>query len=311
MAQYNDLIGAGDVPIPVEEAASVITDATQDSTVLLRSRNQPMSTKTYKQPVLATLPEAYWVNGDTGLKQTTKATFEMPIMTAEELATIAVVPDAIFDDTNIPLWETLRPLIAEAIGAKVDSAALFGVDKPTTWPTALVPGAVTAGNTVTAQPDLGVSIAELGEKIAVGSGYNMGGFVVPNGFRWRLNQIRASDGHPVYDLNANTLYGLPADEVKNGSWAATDPATTLIGVDWDKVFTGVRQDITIKILDQAVITDQEGKVIINLAQQDARAMRVVFRVGYQVYNPVNRQQADKAKRFPAGIIRAAAPDTEG
>ena len=43
----------------------------------------------------------------------------------------------------------------------------------------------------------------------------------------------------------------------------------------------------------------------NLAQQDAKALRVVFRVGYQAVMPVNHQQTDAAKRFPAGVIRGA------
>ena len=57
----------------------------------------------------------------------------------------------------------------------------------------------------------------------------------------------------------------------------------------------IRQDITVKMLDQAVISDAAGKVIFNLAQQDAKALRIVFRVGYQAIMPVNHQQTDAAK----------------
>ena len=71
------------------------------------------------------------------------------------------------------------------------------------------------------------------------------------------------------------------------------------------MYVGIRQDITVKMLDQAVISDADGKVIFNLAQQDAKALRVVFRVGYQAVMPVNHQQLDPTKRFPAGVIRGA------
>ena len=89
---------------------------------------------------MTSFPEAYWVDGDTGLKQTTKQTFSQPIMTAEELAVIAVVPDAVIADSSLPIWETLRPYLVEAIGRKIDEAAVWGVDKPASWPLALVPG---------------------------------------------------------------------------------------------------------------------------------------------------------------------------
>ena len=61
----------------------------------------------------------------------------------------------------------------------------------------------------------------------------------------------------------------------------------MIAADWTNFVVGIRQDITYKWLDQAVISDDDGKVILNLAQQDCTAMRVVFRAGFQVANPIN------------------------
>ena len=58
--------------------------------------------------------------------------------------------------------------------------------------------------------------------------------------------------------------------------------------------------------NQSVITDDDGKVILNLAQQDCVALRCVFRAGFQIANPITSLQSDKAKRFPAGVITPAA-----
>ena len=317
MAGFNDLITRTDVPIPTEEVGELLKVMPEESVLLKRARRQPMSTKTVKQTIMTTFPDAYWVDGDTGLKQTTKQSFSQPTMTAEELAVIAVVPDAVIDDSSLPIWETLRPYLAEAIGKKVDAAAIYGTDKPASWPLALVPGAIAAGvitpGNLAATPaderkDAGQLVADLGLKMARDAGANLSGLIAQAGTGWELDRIRDADRRPIYDGVAGALRGVPFDELKNGAWSDVgtgDTAVPLIGVDWSQVYVGIRQDITVKMLDQAVISDAAGKVVFNLAQQDAKALRIVFRVGYQAVMPVNHQQTDAAKRFPAGVIRGA------
>ena len=317
MAGFNDLVTRTDVPIPTEEVGELLKVMPEESVLLKRARRQPMSTKTVKQTIMTTFPDAYWVDGDTGLKQTSKQSFAQPTMTAEELAVIAVVPDAVIDDSSLPIWATLRPFLAEAIGRKVDQAAIYGIDKPTSWPLALVPGAIAAGviapgnlaaTPADARKDAGQLVADLGLKMARDAGANLSGLIAQAGTGWELDRIRDADRRPIYDGVAGALRGVPFDELKNGAWSDVgtgDTAIPLIGVDWSQVYVGIRQDITVKMLDQAVISDADGKVIFNLAQQDAKALRVVFRVGYQAVMPVNHQQLDAAKRFPAGVIRGA------
>ena len=317
MAGFNDLITRSDVPIPTEEVGELLKVMPEESVLLKRARRQPMSTKTVKQTIMTTFPDAYWVDGDTGLKQTTKQSFSQPTMTAEELAVIAVVPDAVIDDSSLPIWETLRPYLAEAIGKKVDQAAIYGIDKPASWPLALVPGAIAAGviapGNLAATPaderkDVGQLVADLGLKMARDAGATLSGLIAQAGTGWELDRIRDADRRPIYDGVAGALRGVPFDELKNGAWSDVgtgDTSVPLIGVDWSQVYVGIRQDITVKMLDQAVISDSDGKVVFNLAQQDAKALRVVFRVGYQAVMPVNHQQLDPTKRFPAGVIRGA------
>ena len=317
MAGFNDLVTRTDVPIPTEEVGELLKVMPEESVLLKRARRQPMSTKTVKQTIMTTFPDAYWVDGDTGLKQTSKQSFAQPTMTAEELAVIAVVPDAVIDDSSLPIWATLRPFLAEAIGKKVDQAAIYGIDKPTSWPLALVPGAIAAGviapgnlaaTPADARKDAGQLVADLGLKMARDAGANLSGLIAQAGTGWELDRIRDADRRPIYDGVAGALRGVPFDELKNGAWSSVgtgDTAVPIIGVDWSQVYVGIRQDITVKMLDQAVISDADGKVIFNLAQQDAKALRVVFRVGYQAVMPVNHQQLDPTKRFPAGVIRGA------
>ena len=79
----------------------------------------------------------------------------------------------------------------------------------------------------------------------------------------------------------------------------------LIGGDWSQAVWAMRTDITTKLLTEAVISDASGKVLINLAQQDAVALRVVFRAGWALANPVNRVKGDKSQRYPFAVLKPA------
>lgn len=309
MAGYNEAITRGDTVVPDQVVNEIIQELPQASVLLNRARKARMSSKTAKQPVLSALPDAYWVNGDNGLKQTTKAEWDNLTITAEELAALIVVPDAVIDDSSIPIWSEVRPLLVEAIGRKVDEAGLFGVDKPTSWPTAVIPGAIAAGNTVEAGTgtDLAQDVASLGKLLAQ-DGFAANGFASKPGMNWELVGLRNAQGTPIYtpSLSAGTpsgLYGYPLNEVTNGSWDST--VAELLAADFSKFIVGVRQDITFSLSDSAVITDADGKVIVNAYQQDSKILRVVFRVGFQVANPLTR--VGGATRYPAAVLTPAVP----
>lgn len=315
MAGFAEIQGRGDLygptMLPDQLSREIIQTAPQSSVVMARARKVPMSTKTMKQPVLASLPDAYWVNGDTGLKQTTKMAWSGVSMTAEELAVIVPIPDALIADSTVPLWDEIKPLLVEAVGKKVDEATIFSTDKPASWPSALVPGAIAAGNSVAlgTGEDIGVDIATLGERLAI-DGFSFNGFISRPGLHWSLVGLRDASGKPIFgtpDQNnlvngvpTASLYGYPLNEVTTGVW---DPAdAVLLGADWTKVVIGIRQDITFQMFSEGVISDETGKVILNLMQQDSKALRLVFRVGFQVANPITRLNQDAATRYPAAVI---------
>ena len=72
-----------------------------------------------------------------------------------------------------------------------------------------------------------------------------------------------------------------------GLWpAGTGNVEAFVG-EFDTQFViGIRKDITVKFLDQAVIQDNTGAIIYNLPQQDMVAMRFTMRVGWQVANQI-------------------------
>ena len=297
----NEQITRANVPIPEQQVSEIIKSTPEKSVVLNRARKARLSTKVGKQPVLSALPEAYWVNGDTGLKQTTSAKWENVTITAEEMAVLVPIPNALVDDSSIPLWTEVKPLLVEALSVKTDNAVLYGYDKPASWPAAILPGAVAAGNVVAPSADLMVDIGKLGGAIA-GDGFAMNGFVAPAGYEWALRIARDGNGRPIYDGDGKTIYGVSLD----GSRIFPGNVASLLAVDWESVVVGIRQDITFDMFDQMVISDADGKVIFNAAQQDSKVMRVVFRLGYQTAIPVIRGaggiQRGPNGRYPAAVL---------
>lgn len=72
----------------------------------------------------------------------------------------------------------------------------------------------------------------------------------------------------------------------------------------------IRQDVDVKILDQAVIQDPSTKAIIfNLAQQDMIALRITFRMGWAMPNPATRMNENRVNA-PFAYIDAATAYTD-
>ena len=72
--------------IPTQESNEIIQGVVTQSAVLSRGRKLAnMTSKQFKMPVLDMLPIAYFVNGDTGQKKTTKQMWDKKFITAEEM----------------------------------------------------------------------------------------------------------------------------------------------------------------------------------------------------------------------------------
>ena len=128
-------------------------------------------------------------------------------------------------------------------------------------------------------------------------GYAVNGAIAALGMRAKLRGLRTNDGLPIFksDMQGTTPYaldGAPMYFPENGSFDKTI-AQMIVG-DFRQLVWAIRQDITVKILDQGVIQDPVTKAIqYNLAQQDMIAIRVVFRAGWALPNPATRLNEDR------------------
>ena len=297
-----------------EEVQREIIQGVQEASVIMRLGRKlaNMARKQHRMPVLSLFPTAYFVDvapEDKALKQTTEVNWENKYINAEEIAVIVPIPEAVLDDVDYDIWAEIRPLIEAEFGRVFDAAVLFGTNAPATWPTDILAAAVAAGNDVTlgAGADMYEDICDEGGVIAAveADGFMHSGAAAAMGMRARLRGLRDADGNLIFsrsmqDASPYMLDGEPMYFPRNGSWDVTQ-AHMILG-DWQQLVYSIRQDITFKILTEAVITDATGAIVYNLPQQDMVALRAVMRLGWQVPNPINRLQETEADRYPFAAL---------
>jgi hypothetical protein len=183
------------------------------------------------------------------------------------------------------------------------------VNKPSSWPTDIAAAALAAGNEesrgTTAQSAGGIATDI---SVVMGTvesdGFDVNGFVTSRAYRRFLREARDTTGQKLLDIALNTIEGERVVYALNGLWPTGSGAAELFAGDWTQFILAVRRDMTYKILDQAVIQDNTGAIVYNLAQQDMVAMRLTFRAAWQVANPITYDQQTEANRYPVGILRA-------
>lgn len=286
--------------IQEQVVSTIFQDAPKQSVFMSLARKLPnMTSKQTRIPVLDMLPVAYWVNGDTGFKQTSQQAWDNVYLTAAELAVIVPIPEAVLDDADFDILGEVTPRVNEAIGARVDAAVLFGTNRPTEWQNDIITMARQAGNNVSGGAVTYDTL--LGENGVISkveeSGRMVNGAIASMAMRGKLRGIKNTSGTPLFksDMQGSTQYaldGAPLYFPQNGAFDASI-AQMIVG-DWSQAVYSIRQDVTTKILDQGVIQDPNTKEIIyNLAQQDMIALRVVFRMGWALPNPATALNSDR------------------
>ena len=282
--------------------SNIFQDAPKQSVFMSMAKKLPnMTSNQTRIRVLDFLPTAYWVNGDTGMKQTSRQAWDNVYLNAAELAVIVPISDAVLSDAEFDIFGEITPRVMESIGQKVDAAIIFGDNRPAEWDLDLISRARQAGNNVapTAGKDYyDLILGENGVFAKVeNDGYGVSGALAPMNFKANLRGLRDTTGQPIFKSNMQevarySLDGAPITFPENGAFFP-NIAQLIVG-DFSQAVYSIRQDITVKILDQGVIQDPDTKEIIyNLAQQDMTALRIVFRMGWALPNPATRLNEDR------------------
>jgi len=175
--------------------------------------------------------------------------------------------------------------------------------------------AAAAGNTVTegALAAAGGFYGDIDAAYALveADGFEVNGVIASTGVKAKLRASRGTDGRRLDEGRASgdlmSFDGLPVAYPMRGMWpTGAGTGVRLFLGDWNQFVIGVRQDITLKVSNDAVIQDGTGAIVYNSFQQDLTFLRVTFRVGWQVANTLNNDQAVEANRYPASVLRTAA-----
>lgn len=315
---YNNIISDADIAAlnSPESQATFLRDLTGTGTpsaALSLFQRIPMGSGTTSLPVLSALPTAYWVNGPTGLKQTTEAAWANRTIAVQELAALVPVPDSTLEDADFDVLAAVRPLVAAAIGRKFDSAVFFGSDLPTGWtgPVGGIVGAapaahkITRGTTSAANGGISQDINLVFIQVE-NDGYDVNGLVGKRSLRGLLRGARDTSGQRLLDVTTNEIEGVTVNYALRGLWPSGTGAAELIAGDFTQGAVAVRRDITFEVDSRAVINDEAGAIIYNAFQQDLTILRVTFRGGFVVANTITPEStADvDANRWPFAALVA-------
>ncbi|HUW13828.1 MAG TPA: phage major capsid protein [Anaerolineae bacterium] len=325
---YNSIISRTDAAalIPEDVSREILKGVVEINPIMQLARRLPnLSRAQQRMPVLSALATAYFVNGDTGLKQTSEINWANKYIDAEELAVIVPIPEAVLDDTDYDIWGQVKPELQVALSLAISQAVLYGTNIPASWTTnlstagtagGLVGVANAAAQVISAAGYTDLYEAILGESgagadgafmLVEADGFAVSGSIAHMSMKGMLRNVRDTNGLPIfkpnmqdstrYDLDGTPIY-FPTD----GSIVAG--SSLLISGDWSQLVYAMRQDITYKVLDQAVLQDAAGNIVYNLAQQDMIALRAVMRLGFALPNPLNRMNATDATRCAFAVLTA-------
>lgn len=287
----------------VDEVSDIIQGVIKESAVLKMFTQLPnMTSGAMRMRVLDGLPMAYWVGStNNGRKNLTEMAWANKYIVPEELAVIVPIKEDVLDDASIDIWAQVKPRLVEAIGKKIDQAILVGVDKPAGFRADLLTSILNAGAYVAqGSGSLYSAINDAMVKVEE-SGYNPTGIIGGVDVKGKFRMMLDTSGQPIKGTEIDEL---PKAYIDNGAWDKTK-AQMIVG-DFTQAVYSIRQDITYKLLTEAVIQDpSDGTIKYNLAQEDMVALRVVMRLGWEIPNPINALQPDESVRFPFAAIQAA------
>lgn len=283
----------------------IITQATKSSVALATLPTVVLPNKSQRYPVLATLPQAQWLSGEGEKKPLTDVKWDKVVITAEEIAVIVPVDESVIEDANEDVVARVTSLIIQEFARAIDTAVMFGDFGGMSLPSQPKGGIVgNARKVVTRGTD---------PKNGIGADFNqvfqgieeidaeVTNIYAAKRLRGALRDQRDGMGGLVYvptmtNANVDAIYGV---DTRYPLGFANQNAVEAVAVDRSSIMVGIRKDVQVKILDQAMLTGFGS-----LAEQDAIGIRARMRIGYQFANPIWLN--NPKREYPFAVLKNAA-----
>lgn len=265
----------------------IITQATKSSVALATLPTVVLPNKSQRYPVLATLPQAKWLSAEGQPKPQSDVKWDKVTITAEEIAVIVPVDESVIEDANEDVVARVTSLIIQEFARAIDTAVFFGDFGGTALATQPKGGIVgNARATITRDPaEKGGIGADLNKVFAAIEDIDaeVTNIYAAKRIRGALRDQRDGMGGLVYiptmtAANVDTIYGV---DTRYPLGFAQQNAVEAVAVDRTSIMVGIRKDVQVKILDQAMLTGFGS-----LAENDAIGIRARMRIGYQFANPI-------------------------
>lgn len=291
LSTATDDTAKGGYTVPTELQAEVLRIATIAGVARREMRYLPFTGAGNERtiPALGSSVAVSWV-GEGEAKPGTQPTFNLVTQTLKKLAAIVPMTEEILEDSAINLTQLVAQLFAEAIAAEEDAAFFAGTGSP--WTGILNNSDVNkvtmtkVASLITAD-DLLDMIDETPSGALAGAKFYMSRTVLS-----AIRKLKDDAGNYIYqnpgqgmpatiwDYPVVTVDALPAI----GDVSTGDQFVIFANLQQGAIF-GDKQQLRVKLLEEATVTDADGSTVINLAEQDMVALRVVERVGYVVALP--------------------------
>lgn len=241
-------------------------------------------------PALGTSVSTFWT-GEGAKKKGTQPKFGVVTQTLKKLAAIVPFTEEILEDSAVDLVNLVGALFAEAVAKEEDVQFFAGTGSP--WTGILNNGQVNIVTMGTGDATDNLADELLRLQDATPSGAQDGAkYYLHRTWLSKLRKLKSSTGEYIYQAPANGEPGTIWDKPYETSDAFPAVADTEVGDPFilyanlkQAAVFGDKQQLRVKMLDQATITDADDSTVINLAEQDMVALRVVERVGYVVALP--------------------------
>lgn len=242
-------------------------------------------------PALATSVSVTWTD-EAAEKQSTAPTFGIVTQTMKKLAAIVPMTEEIIEDSTIDIVALVAELFAEAVAKEEDIQFFRGTGSP--WTGVLYNGSVNVKNVTGTNPNAVAANDLLGMIDATPSDALDGAkFYMHRSILSVLRGLKDTTGQyilqsPLVAGASQTMWGY---EVVTSD--AFTPVTTtgsavpfiLFGNLKRAAIFGDKQQLRVKMLDQATVNNAANSGTLNLAQRDMMAVRIVERVGYVLALP--------------------------